>query len=176
MSRRHDEFEEFARARTPQLYRSAWMLCGDAHRAEDLVQDTLAKVFVRWHRPLVGAIDNPAAYAHTTLVRTYISAQRRRSNHERPTEHLPERAVTGPQHQEGAATRLTLAAALEELAPLDRAVLVMRYLDDTSVADTAAALGVSGQAVRNRTLRALDRLRAVLGTSLDDLIESGGSR
>ena len=95
MSRRHDEFEEFARARTPQLYRSAWMLCGDAHRAEDLVQDTLAKVFVRWHRPLVRAIDNPAAYAHTTLVRTYISAQRRRSTHERPTEHLPERADYG---------------------------------------------------------------------------------
>ena len=112
MSRRHEEFEEFARARTPQLYRSAWMLCGDAHRAEDLVQDTLAKVFVRWHRPLVGAIDNPAAYAHTTLVRTYISAQRRRSNHERPTEHLPERAEHGRQHG-GAATRLTLAAALE---------------------------------------------------------------
>ena len=51
----------------------------------------------------------------------------------------------------------------------------MRYLDDTSVADTAAALGVTPQAVRNRTLRALDRLRAVLGTSLDDLIDSGGS-
>lgn len=175
MSRRHEEFEEFARTRTPQLYRSAWMLCGDAHRAEDLVQDTLAKVFVRWHRPLGGGIDNPAAYAHTALVRTYISAQRRRSNHERPTEHLPERVVTGPEHDDGAATRLTLAAALDRLAPLDRAVLVMRYLDDISVADTAAALGVTPQAVRNRTLRALDRLRAVLGTSLDDLIDSGGS-
>ncbi len=173
MSRRHDEFEEFARARTPQLYRSAWMLCGDAHRAEDLVQDTLAKVFVRWHRPLVGAIDNPAAYAHTTLVRTYISAQRRRSTHERPTEHLPERADHGGER--AVTTRLALAAALDELAPLDRAVLVLRYLDDTSVADTATALGVSAQAVRNRTIRALDRLRAVLGTSLDDLIESGGS-
>ncbi|WP_457207381.1 SigE family RNA polymerase sigma factor [Nocardioides sp. P5_C9_2] len=171
MARRHEEFEEFARTRTPQLYRSAWMLCGDPHRAEDLVQDTLAKVFVRWHRPLAGAIDNPAAYAHTALVRTYISAQRRRSTHERPTERLPERV----EHDDGADTRLTLAAALDRLAPLDRAVLVMRYLDDTSVADTAAALGVSGQAVRNRTLRALDRLRAVLGTSLDDLIESGGS-
>ena len=174
MPRSHEEFEEFARARTPQLYRSAWMLCGDAHRAEDLVQETLAKVFVRWHRPLAGAIDNPAAYAHTALVRTCISAQRRRSNHERPTEHLPEQADHG-RELGGAATRLTLAAALERLAPLDRAVLVMRYLDDTSVADTAAALGVTPQAVRNRTLRALDRLRAVLGTSLDDLIDSGGS-
>ena len=174
MSRRHEEFEEFARARTPQLYRSAWMLCGDAHRAEDLVQDTLAKVYVRWHRRWRGAIDNPAAYAHTALVRTYISAQRRRSNHERPTEHLPEQAVTGrePGRRRHPARARRRARAL---APLDRAVLVMRYLDDTSVADTAAALGVTPQAVRNRTLRALDRLRAVLGTSLDDLIDSGGS-
>jgi RNA polymerase sigma-70 factor (sigma-E family) len=174
MSSRREEFEEFARARTPQLYRSAWMLCGDAHRAEDLVQDTLAKVFVRWHRPLGGGIDNPAAYAHTALVRTYISAQRRRSTHERPTEHLPE-ASAEVRELSGAATRLALAASLDLLAPLDRAVLVLRYLDDTSVADTAAALGVSDQAVRNRTLRALDRLRAVLGSALDDLIDSGGS-
>jgi DNA-directed RNA polymerase specialized sigma24 family protein len=66
MSRRHEELEEFARTRTPHLYRSAW-LCGDTHRAEDLVQETLARVFVRWHRPLAGTIDNPADYAHTAL-------------------------------------------------------------------------------------------------------------
>ena len=169
--RAEQEFADFARARMPHLYRSAWLLCGDPHRAEDLTQETLAKVYAKWGPRL----QNPAAYAHTALVRTYISAQRRRSNHERPTEHLPERVVTGPEHDDGAATRLTLAAALDRLAALERAVLVMRYLDDISVADTAAALGVTPQAVRNRTLRALDRLRAVLGTSLDDLIDSGGS-
>ena len=167
MSRRHEEFEEFARERASALYRSAWLLCGDSHRAEDLVQETLAKVFVRWHRPLAGRIDNPAGYAHTTLVRTFISAQRRRSTHERPTETLPE--STDTRYDDGT-TRLALQSALAELAPLDRAVLVMRYLDDLSVADTAAALGVSPGAVRNRTLRALDRLRDLLGPSLHDLL------
>lgn len=171
MPRTQEEFEEFALARTPQLYRAAWLLCGDAHRAEDLVQETLAKVYVRWHRRLGAPIEHPVAYAHTTLARTYISAQRRRSNHETPIEQLPE--TVAPDGRGGdAATRLALRAALDELAPLDRAVLVLRYLEDVSVAETADALGVSPGAVRNRTLRALDRLRVVLGPSLRDLLET----
>lgn len=167
MPRTREEFEEFAIARTPQLYRAAWLMCGDAHRAEDLVQDTLAKVYVRWHRSLGPPIEHPVAYAHTTLARTYISAQRRRGTHETPIEHLPESV----QPDGGAATRLMLRAALHELAPMDRAVLVLRYLDDVSVAETADALGVSPGAVRNRTMRALDRLRVVLGPSIRDLLE-----
>ncbi|MCP3420707.1 SigE family RNA polymerase sigma factor [Nocardioides pinisoli] len=167
MPRTQEDFEEFAVARTPQLYRAAWLMCGDAHRAEDLVQETLAKVYVRWHRRLGGPIEHPVAYAHTTLTRAYISAQRRRSNHETPTESLPERIEQGGD----AATSLALRDALAQLAPMDRAVLVLRYLEDVSVADTADALGVSPGAVRNRTLRALERLRAVLGPSLRDLLE-----
>lgn len=168
MARTSEEFEEFAIARTPQLYRAAWLMCGDAHRAEDLVQDTLAKVYVRWHRRLGGPIEHPVAYAHTTLARTYLSAQRRRSTHETPTEHLPETAASSGD----AATGLALRAALDELAPMDRAVLVLRFLDDVSVADTADALGVSPGAVRNRTMRALDRLRADLAPSVHDLLET----
>ena len=167
MPRTQEEFEEFAVARTPQLYRAAWLMCGDAHRAEDLVQETLAKVYVRWHRRLGGPIEHPVAYAHTTLTRTYISAQRRRSNQETPVDDLPE----GVEQGGDATTTLALRGALAQLAPLDRAVLVMRFLEDVSVADTADALGVSPGAVRNRTLRALDRLRAVLGPSLRDLLE-----
>jgi DNA-directed RNA polymerase specialized sigma24 family protein len=68
------EFADFARARMPHLYRSAWLLCGDPHRAEDLTQETLAKVYATWGPRL----RNPAAYAQTTLVRTYISSRRRR--------------------------------------------------------------------------------------------------
>jgi RNA polymerase sigma-70 factor (sigma-E family) len=162
------DFEEFARARATHLYRSAWLLCGDAHRAEDLVQETLAKVYVRWHRRLAKPIDNPAGYAHTTLVRTFISAQRRRHSHERPVEVLPD-----PGTDDGdVAVRIALAEALDQLGTLDRAVLVLRYLDDVSVADTALQLGLSPGAVRNRTLRALERVRRVLGPSLRDLIES----
>lgn len=163
-----EDFTEFAHARTPHLYRSAWLLCGDPHRAEDLVQETLAKIYVRWHRRLAASIDNPAGYAQTTLVRTFISSQRRRSNHERPVESLPDRGHV----DEDADVRVTLTAALAQLQPLDRAVLVLRYLDDVSVADTARQLGVGPGAVRTRSLRALERLRSVLGTSLNDLIES----
>ncbi len=168
MPRTHAEFEEFAVARTPQLFRAAWLMCGDAHRAEDLVQETLAKVFVRWHRRLGAPIEHPVAYAHTTLARTYLSGQRRRSTHERPSAHLPESVVPDGD----TAARLALRAALDELAPMDRAVLVLRYLEDVSVAETADALGVSPGAVRNRTVRALDRLRVVLGPSLRDLLET----
>ncbi len=160
------EFEEFALARLPHLHRSAWLLCGDAHRAEDLVQETLAKVFVRWHRRLGRPIDNPAAYAQTCLVRTYISAQRRRSNHERPVEFLPDPGA----RDADADLRIALADALAELQPLDRAVLVRRYLDDRPVREVARELGCSEGAVRNRTLRALDRLRDVFGPSLADLL------
>jgi RNA polymerase sigma-70 factor (sigma-E family) len=159
------EFEEFALARIPHLHRSAWLLCGDRHRAEDLVQEALARVYVRWHRRLARPIENPAAYAQTCLTRVFLDSQRRRSSQEHPTEVLPERGVSG----EDSDVRLALVAALAELAPLDRAVLVLRYLDDRSVADVAWALGCSEGAVRTRTSRALDRVRDVLGPSLADL-------
>ena len=163
------EFEEFARARARPLYRSAWLLCGDRHQAEDLVQETLAKVYVAWRRPLGSRLENPAAYAQTTLVRTHISAQRRRSSTERPVAWLPERAAPGS----GPDLQLTLAAALARLEPLDRAVLVLRYLDDVSVEDTALCLGVSSGAVRNRSLRALQRIRPLLGdATFTDLLTS----
>jgi RNA polymerase sigma-70 factor (sigma-E family) len=168
MPQDREDFTEFARARATPLYRSAWLLCGDAHRAEDLVQETLAKVYVRWHRRLAPPIDNPAGYAQTTLMRTFLSAQRRRSSHERPVEVLPDRGHV----DDDADVRIALSAALAELQPLDRAVLVLRYLDDVSVAETASRLGISAGAVRNRSLRALDRLRSVLRASLRDFIES----
>jgi len=156
------EFEEFARARSPHLLRSAWLLCGDVHQAEDLVQETLAKVYVRWHRRLRGGIDNPAAYAQTALVRTFLSARRRRSSGELPYAEPPDRV-----HEDASAAsdlQLVVAEALAGLAPADRAVLVMRYLEDRSVSEVAHVLGVSEGAVRNRSMRALDRLRPLLAT------------
>jgi RNA polymerase sigma-70 factor (sigma-E family) len=162
---RTDDFEEFAHARLPQLYRAAWLLCGDTHLAEDLVQEALAKVYTRWMRRLAPPIENPAAYAQTTLVRTFISQRRRRSSHELPSGALPEAvSVSGDVD-----LRMTVAAALASLPPLDRAVLVLRFLDDRSVADTATQLGVSEGAVRNRSMRALSRLRDHFGASLPDL-------
>lgn len=158
------EFEEFARARTPQLLRSAWLLCGDRHGAEDLVQETLAKVYVRWHRRLGARIENPAAYAQTALVRTFLSSRRRRSSGELPYADVPEQV--GVDHADATDLRSVLVQALEGLAPLDRAVLVLRYLEDLSVAEVADRMGTSPGAVRTRASRALDRIRPLLGSSL----------
>jgi RNA polymerase sigma-70 factor (sigma-E family) len=164
-SDREASFTDFARARMPELYRSAWLLCGDRHRAEDLVQETLAKVYGRWGPQIA----NPAAYAQTTLTRTWISQQRRRATHERPVDRVPEQPATGSDGE----LRLTLLAALDDLDPLDRAVVVLRYLDDASTDDVARQLGLSNGAVRKRLMRALRRLRDALGLPFTDLVSEG---
>ncbi|MFE0460923.1 SigE family RNA polymerase sigma factor [Kitasatospora sp. NPDC058965] len=159
---REQEYLEFAAARTPQLYRSACLLAsGDTHLAEDLVQETLGRMYAHWGR----RIDNPAAYAHTVLVRVFLTHQRRRSNGERPTGELPDSA----QREGDPALRLTLLQALGRLSARDRAVLVLRYWEDRSIEETADALRASSGAVRTQSSRALGRLRAVLGDSLADL-------
>ena len=147
------DFEEFARARSRALYRQAWALCGDRHRAEDLVQETLAKVFVKWRR-----IDAPYAYAQRTLMRTYLSGRRRRSSTEQPWAEVPDGADTWDPTSLSD-LRMSLQDALAELTPIDRAVLVLRHLEDLSVAETAERLGLSPGAVKNRNLRALSRVR-----------------
>lgn len=157
------EFEEFANARATHLYRSAWLLCGGHHEAEDLVQETLAKVYAKWHRPF-GRIDNPAAYAQTTLTRTFLSRRRRRSNDERPYADLPDKPVPDP--ADNADARIALREVLAGLSPPDRAVLVLRYLEDLSVDEAATRMGVSPGAVRNRSMRALERLRGLVDDSL----------
>lgn len=153
----HDAFEEFARAQTPRLFRSAWLMCGHRAEAEDLVQETLAKVYVRMRRRLGAQLDNPAAYAQTALARTFISARRRRSSTETPYGELP--AGVAADHAAATDLRVSLREALADLPPLDRAVLVLRYLDDLSVDEVARMLDLSPGAVKNRSMRALARMR-----------------
>ncbi|MFG1621912.1 SigE family RNA polymerase sigma factor [Kribbella sp. NPDC049227] len=153
-----DDFEEFAHARTPHLYRTAWLLAGDRHQAEDLVQETLAKMFRAWRG--ISRIDNPAAYAQTVLARTFVSQWRRRRLVEQSYAEVPEEIAQSPGDTE---LRVALQGALSELAPLDRAVLVLRFFEDRSVEQVALDLGKKPGAIRTRTSRALDRLRAVLG-------------
>jgi RNA polymerase sigma-70 factor (sigma-E family) len=161
------EFTEFASASSPRLHRSALLLCGDRHLAEDLVQETLARVYVRMHRTL-GRIESPPAYAQTALVRIFISSRRRRSSGEIAVDAVPETRTTAPDDD----LRVTLGAALAALAPLDRAVIVLRYLDDCTVAEVATVLALSEGAVKNRSMRALERLRERLGTTLPELLTS----
>ncbi|OQR61813.1 SigE family RNA polymerase sigma factor [Streptomyces maremycinicus] len=159
---RADEYAEFAAARTGHLYRSACLLtAGDTHLAEDLVQETLGKLYVRWGR--VSRLDNPAGYAQTVLTRVFLAHQRRRSSGERAVEMFPDVADGG-----GPDTplRLTLMQALGRLPARDRAVVVLRYWEDRSIEETAGAMNASSAAVRTRCSRALGRLRDLLGEDI----------
>ncbi|RKT17887.1 RNA polymerase sigma-70 factor (sigma-E family) [Streptomyces sp. 1114.5] len=166
------EFLELVSGRTGHLYRSACLLTsGDTHYAEDLVQEALSRMYVVWRRSAFTGgrgrdrIENPAAYTHTVMVRTFLAQQRRRSSGERPTDALPE-----PEgHEADSSLRLTLLDALGRMPPKDRAVLVLRYWEDRSVEETAEVMRVSSGAVRTRTTRALARLRTLLGDSLAEL-------
>jgi RNA polymerase sigma-70 factor (sigma-E family) len=162
----NDDFAAFVQATGTQLYRTALLLTGDHHLAEDLTQATYAKAFASWRR--VSAADNPVAYVRTTLFNTFLSHKRLRRNSELPSDVLPEQVLplVGPE------LRLDLLQALGLLAPADRAVLVARYWEDRSVIETAAILGISQSLVRTRARRALQRIRPLL----HDTITEGTSR
>ncbi|MEH0418866.1 SigE family RNA polymerase sigma factor [Streptomyces sp. B21-083] len=162
---RSDEYVEFAAARAGHLYRSACLLtAGDTYLAEDLVQETLGRLYVNWGR--VSRANNPAGYAQTVLTRTFLTHQRRRSSTERATDVLPDAAV--PSAGTDVTMRLTLVEALAQLPPKDRAVVVLRYWEDRSIEETAGAMNVTSAAVRSRCLRALARLRVLLGEELGE--------
>ncbi|WP_370076520.1 SigE family RNA polymerase sigma factor [Streptacidiphilus sp. MAP12-16] len=159
---------EFSAGRIGHLYRSACLLTGgDTHLAEDLVQETLGRIFVRWRH--VSAADNPVAYAQTMLVHTFLSWRRLRRSSEQPIASPPESPGDG---DDDVALRVTLLAALAQLSARDRAVLVLRYWEDRSVEETAAALRLSPGAIRAHALRALARLRAQLGDDLSIFVGS----
>ncbi|MEV7233062.1 SigE family RNA polymerase sigma factor [Streptomyces sp. NPDC051020] len=158
-------FREFAAARMGHLFRSACLLTsGDTYLAEDLVQETLGRMYVVWGRS--SKLGNPAAYAQTVLVRVFLAHQRRRSAGERPSDEIPE--VTAAQGD--ASLRLMLLDALRKLPAKDRAVVVLRYWEDRSVTETADVLNVSSAAVRTRSTRALARLRVQLGDSIGEFV------
>lgn len=150
-----DAFVEFVRQRSPDLLRSAWLLTGDWHVAHDLVQAALEKCWPRWGR----RIEHPDAYVRRVLLTTYLSWRRRRWNTELPTAELPEPAAT----DDDVELRHALLAALAELTPRQRAVIVLRYFEDLSEADTAATLGCSVGTVKAHASRGLAQLRATAG-------------
>lgn len=148
-----DEFSDWARVHSPELLRRATWLCGDRHQAEDLVQETLVRLFLHW--PRVDLADNPVGYARTTLYRLFVSARRRRSSGELPTASLPERAGPGGDPD----GHLDLVAALQTLAPRQRCVVVARYVDDRPVAEVARMMRRTESWVRVTAARALHQLR-----------------
>lgn len=159
------DFVEFAAARAGPLFRSAWLLTGDWHLSQDLVQETLGRMYRSWRG--TSRIDDPAAYAHTVLVRIYLSHRRRRSNQERPSSDALPDGPGPPTDDDTTNLRLTLLDGLARLDRIDRAVLVLRYWEDHDVQTTAEFLHITPGAVRARSFRALRRVRLILG---DDLL------
>ena len=160
MTSAEGEFSEFAEAASLQLRRTAFLLCGNWHTAEDLAQTTLAKVFVSWRKiKRRGAVH---AYARRTLVNAYLDDKRLKRSGEILTDRLPDRGAE-PQALE---TRLVVLAALATLPPRARAVVVLRYWEDLSVEQVADVLGCSPGNVKSHTARALGKLRAVLGETM----------
>lgn len=171
-AKREREFREYAVSRESQLRRSAYLLSGDWHEAQDLTQTTLMKLYVAWGS--VRADGNVDAYARQILARTFIDQQRKGRWREKPYDELP----AGDTEREGSSSpspqddlRLTLQDALARLSPGFRTVLVLRYWEDLSVEQTAAALGVAVGTVKSQTARALVRLRQLVGEDLVDVNE-----
>ena len=168
-----EDFQAFVVSRGAHLYRTTCLLTGgDTHLAEDLVQETLGRMYAKWGRG--PRIDNPSGYAQTTMVNVFISMRRRKSSRERPTETVADApTITSAAHADtGIELRLTLLGALKELSELDRAVLILRFWEDRSVDETATALKLSSGAVRSRCSRALARVREQLGADFVEFAEN----
>lgn len=159
-----DEFREFARGHAVPLRRSAYLLCGDWHLAEDLVQTTLIKLHRAWPRVLHG--HQPVSYTRKILLRSWLDEQRR------PWRRAEQRGGTVPEvvdwaagpaaRHERAGLRAELLGMLASLPPRQRAVLVLRYFESLSVSETAAALRCSEGTVKSQTARGLAAIRARL--------------
>ncbi|MGV9765616.1 SigE family RNA polymerase sigma factor [Micromonospora tulbaghiae] len=155
-----EEFREFVAARSGALLRTAYLLAGDWATAEDLLQTALTKTYLAWKR--LGGIDAIEPYARRVMVNTSTSWWRRRWHGERPTEVLPERA--GVDEIEQQLDRDALWRHLQALPARQRAVLVLRFYEDMSEAQTAALLEISPGTVKSQTSRALNTLRRRLGS------------
>jgi len=156
---RDTEYTEYVTARLPSLRRLAAVLCGgDWHRADDLVQSTLTKLYMHWGR--VRAADHADAYARSVLVREFI--HERRSGWAKRVS-LSGEVIDGPAAAVDQDAVLDLRAAVAALPARQRATLVLRFYCDLNVVQSAAVLGCSPGTVKSQTARALDSVRRALG-------------
>ncbi|MEV6489884.1 SigE family RNA polymerase sigma factor [Actinoplanes sp. NPDC051633] len=152
-------FADFVRNRGAALYRYGYLLAGNHHDADDLVQDALIKLRAHWSR--VVRQDDPMGYVRTTMARTHVSSWRRRRR-ELPSAALPDEPVADPglDRAETSTLAVQVWAALAELPRRQRAVLVLRYYEHLSDAEIATVLGVRRVTVRSHAFRGLEKLRA----------------
>ncbi|BCB77821.1 SigE family RNA polymerase sigma factor [Phytohabitans flavus] len=152
------EYVDYVTARIPALRRLAFLLAGDEHRADDLVQQTITKLYVKWRH--ARAADNLDGYVRTMLVRTYVDERRLGWSRVRLFREAPEPPAF--QH-DGIEDRQVVRAALRQVPRRQQAVLVLRFFYDLSVEDAAAMLGCSTGTVKSQTARGLATLRRLLG-------------
>ncbi len=166
------EYEQFVRARTPALLRSAYLLTGDQQLAEDLVQEALARTHLAWHR--LQDTGNAEAYVRKVMYHQQVSLWRRHRVAELLPGRLPDPAA--PVDTAGAAaTRVALERALRTLSPRQRAVIVLRYFEDRTEVETAELLGLAVGTVKTLALRGLTKLRST-AAGLQNLATDGADR
>jgi RNA polymerase sigma-70 factor (sigma-E family) len=163
MTADRSSFDDFVHARAAALGRTAYLLTGDHHRGEDLLQTALMQAARHWER----IHTSPEAFVRRTMYHQNISWWRRRRFAESPLDHSSEHDAAGVETDP--TVRLTLDRALARLTVKQRTVLVLRFYEDLTETQTAAALGISPGTVKSTTRHALARLRA-LAPELSDLI------
>ncbi len=164
-SDREAAYVEYVSQRLTPLRRTAYRLCGDWPLAEDLVQASLAKLFVSWRR--AQSAENLDAYTRQIVVRTWLDETRRPWRRAEPMADVPEVATIA----DDPATRLTLMAALATVPPGQRAVVVLRFWEGMSVKETAQALRCSEGTVKSQSSAGLAALRRALPD--EDAIRAG---
>lgn len=162
------EFSAYFAARVHALRNTAHLLCGDWHRAEDITQLAMLRLYVVW--PRLARRDALDAYARRVVVRTFL-AENRRWRREQLTDAPPDTATTT---DGDSAERLLLIRALAVVPPKQRAVLVLRYWNDLSVDEVAATLRCSVGNVKSQAARGLATLRQRLGPHFAELSAAGG--
>ncbi|MFI9454498.1 SigE family RNA polymerase sigma factor [Amycolatopsis sp. NPDC052450] len=152
---RDTDFSEYFAARVQRFRRLAFGMCGDWHGAEDLVQATFIQLYRRWRRVRPDTVD---AYARRILLNLFLS-RKRIHRRELVTSTPPDRAAPSGYDS---ADRIDLERVLSGLTPRQRAMVVLRFLEDLSVAEVASLLGVAEGTVKSQTARGVEALRAVL--------------
>ncbi|MFP5372271.1 MAG: SigE family RNA polymerase sigma factor [Actinomycetes bacterium] len=158
------EFTDFVADHGGQLLRTACLVTGDAHLAEDLLQTALAKAYGSWDK--VRRAEHPVAYVRRLMINVHLSWLRRLTNTERVHETLPD--VAGGDLQSAQAERDEMRQALLRLSPRVRTAVVLRYFDDLSEAETAHVMGCSRSTVNNHVSRGLAALRDLFAPLRDD--------
>jgi RNA polymerase sigma-70 factor (sigma-E family) len=161
MASRDEEFTAYVTARTPWLRRVAYLLCQDWHRADDLVQSAITRLYVHWRR--ASAAENIDGYARTVLVRVFLAEER---GGWRQRVHVVERTPDAPAEPADHAGGVDLRAALASLPPRQRAAVVLRFYCDLSIEQTAGVLNCSAGTVKSQTARGIEALRCVLEPEL----------